>query len=92
MHRLGQFARATHHSPSWVIVRIRSIIGNNLTVIDIVGGIINRNKKRTLENLEGGDIELTPEELQEIDEVLNTHTIAGGRYIDELETRFNLWG
>jgi len=50
------------------------------------------NKKRTLENLEGGDVELTLEELEEIDKVLDTHTVAGGRYIDELETHFNLWG
>jgi len=50
------------------------------------------NKKRTLENLEGADVELTLEELKEIDQVLEAHTVAGGRYIDGLETRFNLWG
>ena len=45
-----------------------------------------------MENLAGGDIELTTAELKEIDEILDNHTVAGGRYIDGLESRFNLWG
>jgi len=50
------------------------------------------NKKRTIENLEGAEVVLTPEELEEIDTVLEAHTVAGGRYIDGLESRLNLWG
>ncbi|ETW79569.1 Aldo-keto reductase 6 [Heterobasidion irregulare TC 32-1] len=50
------------------------------------------HKDRTLENLQGADVALTSAELKEIDTILETHPVAGGRYIDGMETRFNLWG
>lgn len=51
------------------------------------------NKKRTLENLAGGDIELSPEELAEIDKVFETHTVKGSRFIDEIpDEKLHLWG
>ncbi|THH16563.1 hypothetical protein EW146_g4111 [Bondarzewia mesenterica] len=53
----------------------------------------DRNKKRTLENVAAGDVELSPEELAEIDKVLQTHTVKGGRYIDEVpDEHLLLWG
>ncbi|ETW74634.1 hypothetical protein HETIRDRAFT_331884 [Heterobasidion irregulare TC 32-1] len=42
------------------------------------------SKKCTLENLNGGDIELSSVELREINQVLETHTVKGGRYVDEI--------
>lgn len=52
-----------------------------------------RNKKRTLENLAGGDIELSPEELTEIDNVFEIHTVKGSRYIDGIPNeKLHLWG
>ncbi|THH16554.1 hypothetical protein EW146_g4106 [Bondarzewia mesenterica] len=51
------------------------------------------NKKRTLENLAGGDIELPDMELAEIHKVLATHTVLGGRYRDEdSNAELLLWG
>ncbi|KIK23398.1 hypothetical protein PISMIDRAFT_679360 [Pisolithus microcarpus 441] len=44
--------------------------------------------KRTLENCAGGDIELTQEELDEINRVIDTADIQGGRYA----TAATLWG
>ncbi|KAA1476979.1 aldo/keto reductase [Dentipellis sp. KUC8613] len=42
------------------------------------------HKTRTLENLAGGDVELTDAELAEIDAVREAHGVQGGRYVDEL--------
>ncbi|THH16555.1 hypothetical protein EW146_g4105 [Bondarzewia mesenterica] len=51
------------------------------------------NKKRTIENLSGGDIELSADEIEEIGKVLETHPVMGGRYIDELgNDKLLLWG
>ncbi|KAI0251558.1 aldo/keto reductase [Lactifluus subvellereus] len=51
------------------------------------------NAKRTLENLAGGDVELPKEDLAEIDKVLETHTIKGGRYVDTIpDEMLHLWG
>ncbi|KAA1476981.1 aldo/keto reductase [Dentipellis sp. KUC8613] len=38
---------------------------------------------RTLENLRGGDLELTPAELAAVEDVRKTIPVQGGRYIDE---------
>ena len=52
-----------------------------------------RNSKRTLENLAGGDVELSSEDLAEIDKVLETHTVKGGRYVDAVPNeKLLLWG
>ncbi|KAH9972578.1 aldo/keto reductase [Lactifluus volemus] len=51
------------------------------------------NSKRTLENLAGGDVELSSEDLAEIDKVLETHTVKGGRYVDAVPNeKLLLWG
>ncbi|KAI0060339.1 aldo/keto reductase [Artomyces pyxidatus] len=51
------------------------------------------NIKRTLENLEGGNVELSAEELAEIDAVMDEHEVKGGRYVDEVpNTVLGLWG
>ncbi|TFY76051.1 hypothetical protein EWM64_g7959 [Hericium alpestre] len=50
-------------------------------VIPIPG---SSHKKRTLENLAGGDLELTPEDLAEVDAVREAHPVQGGRYFDEV--------
>ncbi|OJT14576.1 Pyridoxal reductase [Trametes pubescens] len=51
------------------------------------------NKKRNLENLAAGDVELTQAELAEIDDILAKHTIKGGRYNDAVDPKMlHLWG
>ncbi|KAI0294707.1 aldo/keto reductase [Multifurca ochricompacta] len=51
------------------------------------------NVKRTLENLAGGDVELSDEDLAEIDKALETHTVKGGRYVDTVPNeKLHLWG
>ena len=52
-----------------------------------------RNAKRTLENIAGGDVELSSEELSEIDHVLSSHAVKGGRYVDAVpDEKLHLWG
>lgn len=52
-----------------------------------------RNAKRTLENIAGGDVELSSEDLSEIDRVLSSHAVKGGRYIDAVpDEKLYLWG
>ena len=50
-----------------------------------------RNAKRTLENLQAGDVDLSAEDLAEIAQVLETNPIKGGRYIDGMEQHLHLW-
>ncbi|KAI0831436.1 aldo/keto reductase [Trametes gibbosa] len=51
------------------------------------------NKKRNLENIAAGDIVLTEAELAEIAAALTTHTIKGGRYVDDVDPKvLHLWG
>ncbi|EIW60011.1 aldo/keto reductase [Trametes versicolor FP-101664 SS1] len=50
-------------------------------------------KKRNLENLAGGDVELTQAELAEINDFLAKNTVKGGRYNDHADPKvFALWG
>ncbi|OCH92310.1 aldo/keto reductase [Obba rivulosa] len=51
------------------------------------------NKKRTLENLEGGNIDISSEELKEIEQILQTHRVKGERYFGaEKNEQLYLWG
>ena len=51
-----------------------------------------RNEKRTLENLNAGDVELSAEELAEIAQLLEKYPRKGARYIDGVkEDQLNLW-
>jgi pyridoxine 4-dehydrogenase len=50
------------------------------------------HKDRTLENLAGGDVTLSTDELAEINKILGSFTVQGGRYIDGQESHFYLWG
>ncbi|KAJ3893967.1 aldo/keto reductase [Lentinula edodes] len=47
---------------------------------------------RTLENLKAGALELTPEELKAIDEVITTNPVFGDRYFGLTDEQANLWG
>jgi hypothetical protein len=52
-----------------------------------------RNAKRTLENIAGGDVELSSEEFSEINRVISSHEIKGGRYFDAVpDEKLGLWG
>ena len=54
--------------------------------------IFHRNKKRNLENIAAGDVELTGAELAEIDEILAKTPVKGGRYNDSVDAgRLRLW-
>ncbi|KAH9950693.1 aldo/keto reductase [Amylocystis lapponica] len=50
------------------------------------------HKKRTLENLAAADIALTDAEIAEIAEILDKHTVKGGRYVDVDPKVLHLWG
>jgi pyridoxine 4-dehydrogenase len=51
------------------------------------------NAKRTLENIAGGNVELSDEDLSEIDRVLSSHAVKGGRYVDTVpDAKLHLWG
>jgi pyridoxine 4-dehydrogenase len=49
-------------------------------------------KARTLENLGGGDVRLSADELEEINKILGSFTVKGGRYNDAMESHMHLWG
>ncbi|EIN06640.1 aldo/keto reductase [Punctularia strigosozonata HHB-11173 SS5] len=50
------------------------------------------NKKRKLENLEGGSVELSQGDLDEIAQVLASTEIEGGRYVNAAAPHLHLWG
>ena len=50
-----------------------------------------RKKTRTLENLGGGDVELTQADLDEIASVLEKNPVHGHRYLGK-EVDLKLWG
>ncbi|KAI0673095.1 aldo/keto reductase [Trametes maxima] len=51
------------------------------------------NKKRNLENIAAGNVELTEADLAEVDDILAKHTVKGGRYRDDVDpTVLHLWG
>lgn len=53
----------------------------------------NSHKARTLENLAGADVDLTSEEVKQIDEFLEAHPVMGSRYVDQLSKEaLQLWG
>lgn len=59
----------------------------------VLQGCCCRSKKRNLENLAAGDVELTPAELAEIDDILAKYTVKGGRYNDAVDPKMlHLWG
>lgn len=49
-----------------------------------------RRAERTLENMAGADIVLTAEESAEIDRILQTNPVKGGRYGDD-DAKYKLW-
>ena len=52
-----------------------------------------RNAKRTLENIAGGNVDLSSDDLNEIDGVLSSHAVKGGRYFDTVpDEKLHLWG
>ena len=51
-----------------------------------------RNIKRTLENLQAGDVELSAEDLAEIAQLLEKYPRKGARYVDGVtEEQLGLW-
>lgn len=53
----------------------------------------HRNAKRTAENTATADVKLTDEEAKEIWDVVNSHEVKGGRYVDEVPaSALHLWG
>ena len=49
--------------------------------------------KRTLENIAGGNVELSSDDLSEIDGVLSSHAVKGGRYFYTVpDEKLHLWG
>ncbi|PIL24113.1 transporter [Ganoderma sinense ZZ0214-1] len=66
------------------------VISRGPHVVPIPG---SSNKKRNLENLASGDVELSEADLGEIDELLAKTSIKGGRYNDAMDPKMlRLWG
>jgi pyridoxine 4-dehydrogenase len=49
-------------------------------------------KERTLENLLGGNITLSRDELAEIEEIISSVEVKGGRYYEKRAAEMHLWG
>jgi len=73
---------AAQLSIAWV-----SALGSH--VIPVPG---SSNKTRTLENLAGGDVDLSSQDLAEINQVLTTHKFKGDRYYGLSDKDMHLWG
>ncbi|KIK56439.1 hypothetical protein GYMLUDRAFT_1016317 [Collybiopsis luxurians FD-317 M1] len=58
------------------------------TMIPLAG---SSKATRTLENLKGGDVELTKEELAGVEQILAAHPVAGERYLGK-DVELYLWG
>jgi pyridoxine 4-dehydrogenase len=52
----------------------------------------NRSKSRKMENLEGGEVELSEAEAREIMDAVAGHGVKGGRYTDAPDNVLHLWG
>ncbi|KIM80754.1 hypothetical protein PILCRDRAFT_822023 [Piloderma croceum F 1598] len=50
------------------------------------------HSKRTLENLDAGNIDMTPEDISEINDVIENHEVQGDRYFGIGEKAAHLWG
>jgi len=75
-------ASSAQLSLAWV-----SSLGPN--VIPLVG---SSHAKRTLENLGALDVDFTPEDLEAVNEVLQTHSIQGDRCFGTGDKAAHLWG
>jgi pyridoxine 4-dehydrogenase len=45
-----------------------------------------------MENLEGGEVELSKAEVKEIVDAVASHGVKGGRYFDAPDSVLRLWG
>lgn len=50
-----------------------------------------RSASRILENIAGGDVDLTAEEKREVDAVVESFEAKGGRYFDAPDSALHLW-
>jgi pyridoxine 4-dehydrogenase len=84
---LSAFAKQKGVTPAQLAISWVAQLGPH--VIPLPG---SSKKERTLENLGSADIKLSSEEIKEIDSILGSFTVKGGRYNDAMEAHFNLWG
>jgi len=81
---IGEKKNAT---PGQISIAWVSHLGKN--VIPLPG---SSKANRTLENLAGGDIDLTEEDLQEINKGIETIDVKGDRYYGLSDKEMHLWG
>ncbi|EGN95420.1 hypothetical protein SERLA73DRAFT_186401 [Serpula lacrymans var. lacrymans S7.3] len=82
---LSAIAKRKNVSPAQLSVAWVGALGKH--VIPLPG---SSHAKRTIENLVGGDVELSADDMKEIEHVMNTHEIKGDRYFGGGEAY--LWG
>lgn len=71
----------------------RKSLRYNYTSVQSLWNLFYSNKKRNLENLASGEVELSEADLVEIDELLAKTSIKGGRYNDSMDPKMlRLWG
>jgi hypothetical protein len=88
---MGLFARPSRHASSRLFVRLISPMHHHAIIKQRFE--ISRNKSRKLENLAGGDIQLSEAEMKEINDAIASHGVKGGRYNDAVPANvLRLWG
>ncbi len=65
---------------------------NVRTPLETDGSLFLSHETRTLENLAGGNVELTAEEKTEIQALVNEFEVKGDRYAGQDAKALHLWG
>jgi pyridoxine 4-dehydrogenase len=54
--------------------------------------LLDRHAKRTLENVAAGGVDLTPEDITAVNDIIENHEVQGDRYFGIGDKAAHLWG
>lgn len=87
---MGSVAWTAYATSPGILVRVLlgiiEFLSSGLTI-----NMFCRKASRTLENLQAGDIELTPEEVKAVDDIIVANPVVGDRYFGQSDEEAHLW-